>query len=181
MFDDQASSSSEEQSLVNDGYKLVEANPDYSSTSTTFKSNNLATKSHQVQSIGFFSKFQNGGNFAVQKSKTSPSLSSSNLPTVKLSATSSSSKYSRPIDNGSLTYLVSDPANPGSDFLLTRTALIQSGLIYNKVVSMSSFTLTNAGGQVEILDSKSFHLTSIQYAGPGWDKMLNRSCLYIFF
>ena len=67
---------------------------------------------------------------------------------------------------GVLVYLVSDPSNPGSEFLVPRSALIQSGLVLNKIVSLSAWTVA-AGGQVEIVSSSSFHLTGLHYDGPG--------------
>merc|ERR1712096_515721 len=68
--------------------------------------------------------------------------------------------------DGVLVYLVSDPSNPGSEFLVPRSALIQSGLVLNKIVSLSAWTVA-AGGQVEIVSSSSFHLTGLHYDGPG--------------
>ena len=67
---------------------------------------------------------------------------------------------------GVLVYLVSDPSNPGSEFLVPRSALIQSGLVLNKIVHLSAWTVA-AGGQVEIVSSSSFHLTGLHYDGPG--------------
>ena len=67
---------------------------------------------------------------------------------------------------GVLVYLVSDPSNPGSEFLVPRSALIQSGLVLNKIVRLSAWTVA-AGGQVEIVSSSSFHLTGLHYDGPG--------------
>ena len=65
-----------------------------------------------------------------------------------------------------LAYLVSDPSNPGSEFLVSKSAVIKSGLILNKVVSLSAWTV-DAGGKVEIVSSNMFHLTGLHYAGPG--------------
>ena len=139
-------------------------------------------------SAGFFSKFNNGGNFAVQRPRKTQDLKSTsthsdlNTDANRRILTTHTGDESDSVEaiqdlstirnndgkdqDGVLAYLVSDEGNPGSDFLLTKSALIQSGLVFNKVVRMSANSV-DAGGQVEILDNRSFHLTGLRYAGPG--------------
>eukprot|EP00092_Neocalanus_flemingeri_P040620 GFUD01044229.1.p1 GENE.GFUD01044229.1~~GFUD01044229.1.p1 ORF type:complete len:621 (-),score=161.15 GFUD01044229.1:106-1968(-) len=66
---------------------------------------------------------------------------------------------------GVVAYLVSDASNPGSEFLVTRSALFKSGVVHNKKVSLSAWAV-DAAGQVEIVNSNTFHLTGLSYDGP---------------
>eukprot|EP00092_Neocalanus_flemingeri_P040617 GFUD01044226.1.p1 GENE.GFUD01044226.1~~GFUD01044226.1.p1 ORF type:complete len:408 (+),score=113.14 GFUD01044226.1:152-1225(+) len=66
---------------------------------------------------------------------------------------------------GVVAYLVSDASNPGSEFLVTRSALFKSGVVHNRKVSLSAWTV-DAAGQVEIVNSNTFHLTGLSYDGP---------------
>ena len=67
---------------------------------------------------------------------------------------------------GVVAYLVSDSHNPGKEFLITKEALIESGVITNKVVSLTSYSGTG-GGKVEILGDKVFNITGAWYRGAG--------------
>merc|ERR1712042_158122 len=69
-------------------------------------------------------------------------------------------------NSGVLAYLVSNPHIPGEDFLVTKAALINSGVIYNKVVKLTSYS-GRGGGKVEILNDKVFSITGAWYRGSG--------------
>ena len=174
-----------------------------------------------AQPTAFFKKFNNGGNFEIQRPKNSPEVGKSSsftfspiIPSRKSSQTLISTSHDdinaivdhqiefaasgsthpnvhsgdksvnhgfNTVENivseqneeseGVLAYLVSDPGNPGSDFLVTRTALLESSVLLNKVVKLTAYS-AEAGGQVEIVDSKSFHLSGLWYTGPG------KGCMY---
>jgi len=170
-----------------------------------------------AQPTVFFKKFNNGGNFEIQRPKNSPEVGKASsltfspiIPSRKSSQTlilTSHDKINAIVDHqiefvasgsqshpevhsgdksvqqgfntlenivneqnekseGVLAYLVSDPGNPGSDFLVTRTALLESSVLLNKVVKLTAYS-AEAGGQVEIVDSKSLHLSGLWYTGPG--------------
>jgi len=70
------------------------------------------------------------------------------------------------ISSNVVAYLVTDPENPQTDFLISKATLLQSGTIFNKVVNFSSWT-ANAGGQVKILNEKSFRLSGLWYDESG--------------
>ena len=63
-----------------------------------------------------------------------------------------------------LAYLVEDG---GSEFLVTKEAILRSGRVSNKAVSMKSFTRprAEASAKVEIVDNKHFQLTNIHFSG----------------
>lgn len=69
-------------------------------------------------------------------------------------------------NSGVLAYLVSNPHIPGEDFLVTKAALVNSGVIYNKVVKLTSYS-GRGGGKVEILNDKVFSITGAWYRGSG--------------
>eukprot|EP00092_Neocalanus_flemingeri_P098150 GFUD01125159.1.p1 GENE.GFUD01125159.1~~GFUD01125159.1.p1 ORF type:complete len:617 (+),score=164.95 GFUD01125159.1:117-1967(+) len=114
------------------------------------------------------------------KQKTQPYFSKNEEVPVKLlvpelsmqdnAAHSSKSTETNTSDDedseGVVAYLVSDASNPGSEFLVTRSALFKSGVVHNKKVSLSAWTV-DAAGQVEIVNSNTFHLTGLSYDGPG--------------
>jgi len=163
-----------------------------STTTTTFKPN---PDNPQI----YFSKFHNGGNYAVQRPGKPLSLTAStssdnklqsdindeslydqkinqaNRPSITESETrhtnfGTSEKLTETESNndpeGVVAYLVSDSLTPGKEFLVTKEALIGSGVIHNKVVSLTSYSGTG-GGKVEILSDKMFNITGVWYRGAG--------------
>ena len=143
----------------------------------------------------YFSKYHNGGNYAVQRpgkpltlaaSKYSDDKSQSdnidesiNDQKINQADSTSTTEYvnvdtheklietERNNDSeGVVAYLVSDSDNPGKEFLITKAALIESGVITNKVVSLTSYSGTG-GGKVEILGDKVFNITGAWYRGAG--------------
>ena len=160
-----------------------------STSTTTFKSNTPQL---------YFSKFHNGGNYAVQRpgnplslptSKYSDVLhtgnidaSTNNQKVIKANSPSKIDSSTRDpnIDTsekiieseklndsqGVVAYLVSDPHTPGEEFFITKEALMKSGVINNKIVSLTSYNGIG-GGQVEILSEKVFNITGVWYRGTG--------------
>jgi len=117
------------------------------------------------------------------KSQLGPADSTANVPspTVSVASTpmddiigdiyseessSSDAAVEQPDSTGVLAYLVSDPNNPGSEFLVTKSTVINSGVIIDKFVPLSAWS-ADAGGKVKIVNRNTFHLTGLHYAGAG--------------
>jgi len=169
------------------------------STTTTLSTITTTLKPNPDNPQIYFSKFHNGGNYAVQRPGKPLSLAASTSSVNKLqsdiidesfddqkinqanrpSTTESETRHSNFDTSEKLTetesnndsegvvaYLVSDSLTPGKEFLVTKEALIGSGVINNKVVSLTSYSGTG-GGKVEILSDKTFNITGVWYRGAG--------------
>jgi len=169
------------------------------STSTTTTSRTIhsttTSKPNPDKPQIYFSKFHNGGNYAVQRPGKPLTLAASkysddkpqsdnidesiNDQKINQADSTSTTEYvnvdtheklietERNNDSeGVVAYLVSDSHNPGKEFLITKEALIESGVITNKVVSLTSYSGTG-GGKVEIIGDKVFNITGAWYRGAG--------------
>jgi len=162
---------------------------------TTLSTNTTTLKPNPDSPQIYFSKFHNGGNYAVQRPGKPLTLVTSKYSDDKPQSdnidesindqrinqvNSPSTKDYENVDisekliesersndsEGVIAYLVSDSHTPGKEFFITKEALIESGVITNKVVSLTSYSGTG-GGKVEILGDKMFNITEVWYRGTG--------------
>jgi len=86
--------------------------------------------------------------------------------TESILLTNTLNKWGKRVGNGFLAYIVNDPHNQNSEYLVSKNTLMESGFVFNKLVKMSGWN-TNSEGKVKIVDKKTIELTDLQFDGTG--------------
>jgi len=86
--------------------------------------------------------------------------------TESILQTNTLNKWGKRVGNGFLAFIVNDPHNQDSEYLVSKNTLMESGFVYNKLVNMSGWN-TNAEGKVKIVNKKTIELSDLQLDGTG--------------